>query len=460
MRSLKKSRLKHTEQDSLHVVEFSQGRPNEISFNVLDKKSTSPSAGKRGLFSRFRSKNKGSYEGFGASMALGSGENTALKDALSQEGRSSGQRDQGSAQTTSSSGKMQGKHAQPKQKRFGRGHEDTPFLPNASGFSSDAYEEVARRQKRRMRSRIISVASVIMVVVVLATFAGMWLYQEHEKNRSNRELIDEACSYIEESDKTLVAIDEFFTQPFEDDTVARAEQLQAQIPSAVDALEKAKKSAIRADEAIEGTSADKEAAQSAYNAIVSRETMFELANEKLAIDIDAKKSMDSMNLIEANIDDAQYLLAQAATTVKQTSPETVAQSTEWLMEARTKLEEAQTALNEIIERFPDGDFTVYSEYLTKRLEEIGYGLLSNEAILIQDRKTAESNNELYNQADRASVEIAKSFPETFAQPLIDAYSQSSVQVDEQFAKLRNDVGGYDSFLRSYFGTETQKSPDG
>lgn len=457
---MKKSKLKHTEQDSLHVVEFSQGRPNEISFNVLDKKSTAPSSGKRGFFSRFRSKNKGSYEGFGASMALGSGENTALKDALSQEARSGDQNDAVSSQTTRSSGKMQGKHAQPKRKRFGRGHEETPFLPNASGFSAEAYEEVARRQKRRMRSRIVSIALVIVVAAILAALAGMWLYQEYEKNRSNRELIDEACSYIEESDKTLVAIDEFFAQPFEDDTVERAEQLQAQIPSAVDALEKAKNYAIRADEAIEGTSADKEAAQSAYNAIVSRETMFELANEKLAIDIDAKRSMDGMNLIETNIDDAQYLLAQAAITVKQTSPETVAQSTEWLTEARTKLEEAQTALNEIIERFPDGDFTVYSEYLAKRLEEIGYGLLSNEAILIQDRKTAESNNELYNQADRDSVEIAKSFPETFAQPLVDAYSQASAQVDEQFVKLRSDVGGYDSFLRSYLGTETQKGSDG
>lgn len=460
---MKKSKLKHTEQDSLHVVEFSQGRPNEISFNVLDKKSAAPSSGKRGLFSRFRSKNKGSYEGFGASMALGSGENTALKDALAQEAQSGDQRNAGSAQTGRSSGKMQGKHAQQQraqQKRFGRGREETPFLPNASGFNPEAYEEVARRQKRRMRSRIISVVLVIVVAAILAAFAGMWLYQEYEKNRSNRELINEACSYIEESDKTLVAIDEFFAQSFDDDTVARAEQLQAQIPSAVDALEKAKKYAVRADEAIEGTSADKEAAQSAYNAIVSRGTMFELANEKLAIDIDAKKSMDGMNLIEMNIDDAQYLLAQAATTVKQTSPETVAQSTEWLTEARTKLEEAQAALNEIIERFPNGDFSLYSEYLAKRLEEIGYGLLSNEAILIQDRKTAESNNELYNQADRDSVEIAKSFPETFAQPLVDAYSQASAQVDEQFAKLRSDVGAYDSFLRSYLGTETQKSTDG
>ncbi len=453
---MKKSKLKHTEQDSLHVVEFSQGKPNEISFNVLDKKSTVPSPGKRGLFSRFRNKNKGSYEGFGASMALGSGENPALKDALSHDAQSEDQLDVASSQISRSSGKRQGKHAQPKQKRFGKGQEETLFLPNASGFSAEAYEEIGRRQKRRMRSRAISVALVVIVVAILASFAGVWIYQEYEKNRSNRELIEEACLYIEESDKTLIAIDEFFGQPFSDDSVEQAEQLQAQIPSALEALEKAKNYAVRADEAIEGTSADKEAAQSAYNAIVSRETLFDLANKKLAIDIDAKKSMDGMNLIETNIDDAQYLLAQAATTVKQTSPETVAQSTEWLTEAQTKLEEAQTALNEIIERFPDGDFTVYSEYLAKRLEEIEYGLLSNEAILIQDRKTAESNNELYNQADRDSVEIAKSFPETFAQPLVDAYSNALSQVDEQFAKLRSDVGGYDSFLRSYLGTETQR----
>lgn len=453
---MKKSKLKHTEQDSLHLIEFSQGKPNEISFNVLDKKSAAPfSSEKKGLLSRFRRKKKGSYEGFGASMAFGSGENPALKDALSQEAQNDQEDVSRSTFSTPSSGKTKGKHAQPQKKRFSRGKEETPFLPNAAGFSVEAYAEIDRRQKRRMRSRIISIALVILVMMVIVALAGMWLYQEYEKNRSNRELIEESCSYIEQSDQTLVAIDEFFSQPFGDDTLSRAEQLQAQIPAALEALENAKKYAVRADEAIEGTSADKEAAQSAYNAIVSRETMFDLASKKLAIDIDAKRSMDGMAVIEKNIDDAQYLLAQAATTVKQTSPETVAQSTQWLTEAQTKLTEAQTALNEIMERFPNGDFAVYADYLAKRLEEIGYGLLSNDAILIQDRQTAEKNNELYNQTDRESVELARSFPETFAQPLVDAYVQESSALDDQFAKLRSDVGGYDSFLRSYLGTETQ-----
>lgn len=454
---MKRSKRKHTEEDFLHVVEFSQGRPNEISFNVLDKKSAAPSSPeKRGFLSRFRKRNKGSYEGFGPSIALGSGENTALKDALSHEtAQEDGSASANASRSGVSQGRAKGKHAQPQQARFGRGKEETPFLPNASGFMAEAQGEVIRRQKRRARSRLISIALVILVAAILATFAGMWLYQEYEKNRSNRELIEQSCAYIEESDKTLVALDEFFSQPFGDDTIERAEQLQAQIPSALDLLQDAKKYAIRADEAIEGTSADKEAAQSAYNTIVSRETMFELANEKLAIDIDAKRSMDGMQLIETNIDDAQYLLAQAATTVKQTSPETVAQSTEWLLQAQTKLQEAQTTLNEIIERFPEGDFAVYADYLAKRLEEISYGLLSNDAILIQDRKTAEQNNELYNEADSASVELAKAFPETFAQPFADAYTKKLESLDGQFAKLRSDVGGYDSFLRSYLGNETR-----
>ena len=285
----------------------------------------------------------------------------------------------------------------------------------------------------------------------------MWLYQEYEKNRTNRELIEQACDYIEESDQTLVAIDEFFAQPFADDTISRAEQLQSQIPHALELLENAKKYAVRADEAIEGSTTDKEAAQSAYNTIVSRETMLDVASKKLAVDIDAKKAMDDLALVEKSIDYAQYLLAQAATTVQQTSPETVAQSTEWLTEAQTTLRNAQTALNEAAELFPQGDFSLYGDYLAKRLEEINFGLLSNEAILIQDRKTAEKNNDLYNKADSASVELAQKFPETFAQPLVDAYAQASADLDNQLTQLRNDVGRYDSFLREYLGNETQES---
>ncbi len=435
----------------MHLVEISQGRPNEISFSVLDNKSAHSSNG-RGLFARFRRKNKGSYEGFGPSMALGSGENAALKDALT----SDQQGNNAPATPVQQAASSRGKHAQPAQKRFGRKQEEVPFLPNASGFSAEAHAEIGRRQKRRARSRFISMALVVLVVAVLASIGGTWAYQEYEKNRSNRELINEACSYIEQSDQTLVAIDEFFSQPFGEDTIARAEELQSQIPGALDLLQKAKTYADRANDAIESTSADKEAAETARNTIVSRETMLQLADQKLAVDINAKRSLDGMELMETNIDDAQSLLAQGASAVKNTSPETVAQSTEWLMEARTKLEEAQTALNEVIERFPNGDFAIYTDYLAKRLEEIGFGLLSNEAILIQDRQTAESNNDRYNAADREAVELAKSFPDPFAQPLIEAYTQESASLDEQLTKLRSDVGGYDSFLRSYLGNETQK----
>ena len=431
---MKKSKHKNTDQDYLHVVEFSQGKPNEISFNVLGKKS-SASAGpeKKGFWARLRRKNKGSYEGFGASMALGSGENPALKDALSRD-TSSESGVSRETTTNAPSGKARGKHAQPAQKRFGRQTEEAPFLPNASGFSAEAYAEISRRQKQRSRSRLISILLVVLVIAVLATFAGLWLYQEYEKNRTNRELIEQACDYIEESDQTLVAIDEFFAQPFADDTISRAEQLQSQIPHALELLENAKKYAVRADEAIEGSTTDKE-----------------------AVDIDAKKAMDDLALVEKSIDDAQYLLAQAATTVQQTSPETVAQSTEWLTEAQTTLQNAQTALNEAAELFPQGDFSLYGDYLAKRLEEINFGLLSNEAILIQDRKTAEKNNDLYNKADSASVELAQKFPETFAQPLVDAYAQASADLDNQLTQLRNDVGRYDSFLREYLGNETQES---
>ena len=131
---MKKSKHKNTDQDYLHVVEFSQGKPNEISFNVLGKKS-SASAGpeKKGFWARLRRKNKGSYEGFGASMALGSGENPALKDALSRD-TSSESGVSRETTTNTPSGKARGKHAQPAQKRFGRQTEEAPFLPNASGL--------------------------------------------------------------------------------------------------------------------------------------------------------------------------------------------------------------------------------------------------------------------------------------------------------------------------------------
>ena len=60
----------------------------------------------------------------------------------------------------------------------------------------------------------------------------------------------------------------------------------------------------------------------------------------------------------------------------------------------------------------DIDLQPYLDYIAVKLESLGYALASNDAILLQDRKTAEDNNRLYNEKDAEAAQLAALLPES------------------------------------------------
>ena len=101
------------------------------------------------------------------------------------------------------------------------------------------------------------------------------------KQLSNVELLKTAFGYLEESDKTLVEIDTFFQQKFDDSTVSRAEELLKQIPDAQKKLDSAREQVNIANEGLNASTKDKEAAEYALNSISARETMLSVSKERL-----------------------------------------------------------------------------------------------------------------------------------------------------------------------------------
>ena len=403
------SGLSKEAQDFLHLKEFSQGKPNELSFNVLEKKASAQNEKpKRSFFGR-------KEEGVGV---------------FSRETRA------------------KAKSPDPNHAMVGAAKSSAP----SSILGADSQAEIDRRRAKRKSYKRMSIAVVVVVCVCLVGVGGYYAVKHLERLSTNKGLLMESADYIGQADETIIAIDEFFQTSFNDETVETAENLKSQIPAAKDKLNLAKGYAERANADLEGAGKDKEAAERSINTIVSRETLLSVSDKRLADDIAAKQAFDEMETAEANIQEANSLLAQAARVVSTTTEENVNKSTEYTLAAQGSLTKARENLNNVASLYPSADLTALTDYLEKRIAATSEALASNAAILLQDRATAEGHNATYNELDAEAVELAKNLPSKFTQPLVDAYAKNSEALTAEYETARSEAAGNDSFLRDYFSS--------
>lgn len=418
--------LGRKETQFLHLKEFSQGKPNELSLNVLEQKAEALDEPSRSSVFRLPS--------FGKDSTADESKSVRPKKAEQPTRKKSKAKGRKAAKATR-------KHAETKPQASSR----KPFL------GADSQAEIAHRKQRRKWYRRFSIAVVAAVCLGAAGVGGYWAYQQYEKLSTSVGVLHEACSLIEQSDKTTVAIDEYFQDAFGDDTVSRAQSLSAAIPDAKDQLESARVYAQKAESELDGSQRDKEAAQRTLNAVAARESLLDLADQRMKEDVVAKQAIDTMNEAWEDIQEGNALLAQAATVVSDTTAENVAKSTEFTTSAQSQFSKAKDAIAKAKEQYPSADYAASLAYVEKRITATNEALASNAAILIQDKSTAESHNDAYNKADQEAVAMAKELPKQFSQPVVDAYSAATADLVSQYEALRSDAASNDAYLREYLG---------
>lgn len=402
--------LGRKEEQFLHVKEFSRGKPNELSLNVLEQKAAAQDGKTQGR----------SRSGLGFRRRRGVDARDGVQGAATDAGASSQRR-------AASQG--------------------------ASGIlGPDSQEEIAKRQRRRRAYRRLSLALVAVVCLTAVGVFGYWAYEQQVRLSTSVGVLKEACTLIEESDETIVAIDSFFQTPFGDDTVSQANELSDAIPAARDKLESARVYAQKASGELEGSQRDKEAAERTLNSVAARETLLDVSEQRLQDDVAAKQAIDAMDEAWARIEEGNSLMTQAARVVSDTTEENVATSTDYTTQARAAFVEARSAVEAAQGFYLNADLAASLAYIDKRIEAADEALASNAAIVIQDKKTAESHNDAYNKADKEAVEMAKSLPDQFGQPVIDAYAANSESLIASYDAARADAATNDAFLREYLGT--------
>lgn len=439
--------LGNKEKQFLHLKEFSQGKPNEISFNVLEQKAAAQDEKEKGsswrLF-RFREDAQELPDESPSSGSLGaSGESSPSPTAL--PGKKAGT---GSGHTRLA---MPIKARKPK--AAGKpSHAHSGDSENKSTFlAADSQEEILKRQRRRRRARRLSVAVVLLICIGGLGVGGYWAYQQYEKLSTSVGVLREACDLISQSDETTVAIDQYFQTTFGNDTISTAQSLISQVPDAKEKLESARVYAQKAEGELEGSQRDKEAAERTLNAIAKRKQLLDLSVSRMEQDIAAKQAIDAMDEAESYIKEGNSLLFQAANVVSDTTNDNVAKSTEYTTAARAQFALAKQSIESAKGYYPSVNLEDPLAYVDKRILAADEALASNAAILIQDKSTAEQHNDAYNTADQEAVSLAQKIGANFAQPVVDAYSSATADVTSQYESLRSDAAANDAYLREYLG---------
>lgn len=418
--------LGQKEKKFLHVKEFSQGKPNELSLNVLEQKAANLEE-QPSRFKLWRSRrNESNNSPFYASLHKKKGNN-------------------GSSHTSTASHALQEKSQSTSKKNAA--NSTSTFL----GAESQA--EIKNRQRRRKRYRRFSLALVIVICLSFLGVGGYWFYQEQVKLSTSVGVLHQSCEIIAASDEVTVSIDNYFQTSFNDETINTANNLLNELPSVREDLDSARVYAQKARNELEGSQYDKEAADHVLATIVSRETMLDCAEKRLNDDIAAKQAIDALTQAQGCIDEGNALLVQSAQVISDTTEENVAQSTEYTTAAKAQFEEARSHIEDAQNYYSSANFDDLLAYLDLKSQAAGEALASNAAILIQDKSTAESHNDAYNQADAEAATLAEKLPSDLTQLVVDSYATNQDALIKEYENARSDAATHDAFLREYLGTE-------
>lgn len=422
-----------------HIKRHTEGTSNELSFSVLDaaknradaeegidSKAQIPRLGGIRLFSWRPYKKNASTPTKDEALALSG----SMSESTTSSSRSSGSKNPSSS---AAGGVLQG-----------------GLASTASNYSSPEDEIKRRKHRRRSHRALIAVITTILLVAAIGG-GGYFLYKEITAHQEQVSLLDQSLDKVNEADKVIVALDQIINEDFDESDSETMGKILEAIPDAATLLSEGEE---LANEALEDMrdSGDKEATEQTIDAIEARKEMLTYGAELLNFRIQAQADIAKIEEIWDMVLSADAAAREAAELVTDTTPENVNASKEKTLEAQTLFNDATYLLSELETSTLSLDTELLYGYLSKRSEAMGYAIASDDAILIQDRVTAETQNEAYNTAETEASTLAKDIPEDITQLVMDAYESAIADTEESYMETRLSASTADAFLRDYLGT--------
>lgn len=415
----------------LHIKRFTEGKSNEISFSVLDARNNeSKNAGKRD-----KKNGKIRFNGVFRPAPLSGVRPLWQSDSSKQGNKTKRAKSEGSHSAVSSNDEMPG---------------NVRVVSRETPFHRAAEQEIARRKAKRRRRRLLSGFLGTLLLVSALGAGGFYLHGLYQVENSNKESLKEAIEFIEGTDETILEIDSLIGKKVDQDSIDRLKELDEDIPIVKEQLAASKTQAEGLLNELRG-SKDKEAAGQAINSVDSRTEMLDQADSIIDLMVDTFSDAQSADSAWGTLLTADALAREAASLVTETTEEKVNASIERTNSAKQEFENARDEFEEL--SIAVGiDVDSYLDYIDKRIEALEFAALSNDAILIQDKATAESNNEKYNQADMEATKLAEQFDGSPSEEIYSLYDKETETLFANYGNARTSAGTADAFLRDYLGT--------
>lgn len=319
---------------------------------------------------------------------------------------------------------------------------------------ADPHAEIKRRKKVR-RIRRVFVATLATAVSVAAIAVGsLYLAGEYQEYTRSMGLLDKAFSEITKADELILEMDGMVTREVTD---ASRDEI-ASIRQGMEDAELHLKAATAFAGEVTADMASQESKDAAVKVVESadaRRSMMEHAEVLMEADIEALEAVSVAEEAWGFVEEANALMKDAAELVSDTTVENTKMSQEKSEQAIGLLVKASSRVDDAVYLYPSADFSVLKEYIAKRTEQNDFAIQSDEAIYIQDKATAESFNEKYNQADVGAVELASRLSEKPVQPILDAFQQNIAETRGAYFEARQQAAESDAFIRDYLGDSNE-----
>lgn len=335
-------------------------------------------------------------------------------------------------------------------------------LPARSEKASSSWvtpaDEVAAKKRARKTRKYLATAVAFCAVVAIIGSAGYWLYNNHLIYQDSLGQLNKAIALVNEADETLLLMDEQIQLLVEEGSLpmASAEQqsaineIRAGLP---DAQVHLKNALLFTNNALESLSdsVDKAAAIQLVTSIESRQTMVEPA---LALFDYVEQATEACSIAEdawSVLLEADSLARVAAGYLVDPTIENLQASIAKTKESIAKFREASSLFSSAQSAYPEADFGMYQECISKRIEALNYAIASDQALIDRNLEEAVAQNDAYTQADAAAVEIAERLPRDPSEPIADVVNAETADTRKAYEDARLEASAADSFLRDYLG---------
>lgn len=314
-----------------------------------------------------------------------------------------------------------------------------------------AQDEISQRKEQRRTRTWKRRAVIVVVLIALIAGAGMLAYSVYSEHRDFSTRFNELVGDFVETDKVLVTVDKLMGNPLDEQAADERASVEQEFTGVVRRLEQIDEtarglsSAAPSDQAGSAVARVSEAANARISMTRTAKEAFELSEEAARQMTRAKEIWD-MTL------DADQLARKAVESANNAYNQTETQeSQEKLEEAKDMFESAKSQVTQLEYECEGLSLASQAAYIDKRVEALGYALVTGEHLLAGNRQAAIESNDAYNRADQEAARMAASLPLSLVDPVKESFEKRMDELVSAYQHSREIVSESDAVIRDYLG---------